>query len=82
MIAKINTLEDVHIFAEQLIGEGLNFHPDDDFNDYVNLVTNKASYNKIEADVRNKLMDECFEICKKNNIDIYKLMMKHLQPKG
>lgn len=35
MITKIETSEDVKIFAKQLIQEGVSFYPDDDFNDYV-----------------------------------------------
>ena len=36
MIQQITTIEDVETFAQQLIAEGLNFHPDDDFLNYVN----------------------------------------------
>ena len=37
MITKINTAEDVKTFAKQLISEGTSFHPDDDFNNYINM---------------------------------------------
>lgn len=41
MINDIKTVEDVKLFAKQIIGEGVSFHPDDDFNDYVNFKTNE-----------------------------------------
>lgn len=41
MIIKINTVEDVKTFAKQLTSEGISFHPDDDFNNYINMETEK-----------------------------------------
>ena len=46
MIIKIETTEDVKAFAKQLIAEGVSFHPDDDFNDYVNFKEDKPTYTK------------------------------------
>ena len=65
MITKIETADDVKAFAKQLIAEGVSFHPDDDFNDYVNFEENTPTYTKEEADVRNDLMNKCFEVCEK-----------------
>ena len=76
MITKIKNTKDVFAFAKQLVIEGLSFHPDDDFNDYVNYKTKKPSYTKKEAKIRNKLMDQCFAVCKKNNVDIYRTMLE------
>jgi hypothetical protein len=76
MITKIQTSEDVKIFAKQLIAEGISFHPDDDFNDYVNIKENVSFYSQEEADIRNELMNNCFEICEKTGIDIYDLMLE------
>ena len=78
MINKISTIDDVKKFARQLTSEGLSFHPDDDFNDYVNFKTNEPSYNKVDADFRNELMNQCFYVCEKENIDIYEIMMNEL----
>ncbi|OXA93792.1 hypothetical protein [Flavobacterium hercynium] len=78
MITKILTIEDVKQFAKQLTAEGLSFHPDDDFNDYINFTTNTPSYTKEDAEVRNELMNECFEICEKEGVDIYEIMMEEL----
>ena len=65
---------DVTVFAKQLVREGINFHCDDDFNNYVNLETNKKTYTKRQANFRNSLMEQCFTTCKKNGIDIYDVM--------
>ena len=53
MITKIETADDVKAFAKQLIGEGVSFHPDDDFNDYVNFKEGTPTYTKEEAELRN-----------------------------
>jgi len=74
MITQIQTSEDVKAFAKQLIEEGISFHPDDDFNDYVNYKVGTPSYSKEEADVRNELMNSCFEVCEKEGVDIYEIM--------
>lgn len=76
MITKIQTTEDVKAFAKQLIAEGVSFHPDDDFNDYVNFEENTPCYSKKEADLRNELMNNCFEVCEKEGIDIYDMMLE------
>jgi hypothetical protein len=54
----------------------VNFHPDDDFNDYINLETEKPTYTKDEADFRNELMNQCFAVCEKNGFDIYDTMIE------
>ena len=76
MITQIQTSEDVKAFAKQLIAEGVSFHPDDDFNDYVNFKENKLCYLKEEADLRNELMNNCFEVCEKEGVDIYDIMLE------
>lgn len=76
MITKIETTEDVKAFAIQLIAEGVSFHPDDDFYDYVNFKENKPTYTKEEADSRNELMSICFEVCEKEGVDIYDVMLE------
>lgn len=76
MITEILTIEDVKQFAKQLIAEGLSFHPDDDFNNYINFKTNERSYNIEEANLRNNLMNQCFEICENEGVDIYEVMLE------
>lgn len=74
MLAQINNPADVIAFAKLLIEEGTNLHPDNDFNDYINLKTHQSIYTKAEADLRNELMNQCFSVCNKNGIDIYDSM--------
>lgn len=76
MVTKIKNTNDVIAFAKQLVKEGINFHPDDDFNDYINLETKEPSYTNGNAKRRNKLMNQCFAVCKKNNVDIYDTMLE------
>lgn len=78
MVTKILTIEDVKKFAKQLTAEGLSFHPDDDFNDYINFTTQTPSYGPEDAELRNELMNECFDVCEKERVDIYDVMMEEL----
>ena len=76
---KINTIEDVKLFAYQLVNEeNLSFHPDDDFEDYINTVTGLPVFSKEEAERLNQLMNCCFDICEQNGADIYDLMSEPL----
>jgi len=74
MLKEINNLDDVRLFAEQLIQEGTNFHPDDDFSSYINLKTGLPIYTKSEANLRNELMEKSFKACEENQTDIYDFM--------
>ena len=74
MIDSIKNVNDVREFAYLLVKEGTSFHPDDDFHDYVDLESGDTCYTESEADHRNKLMEECFEICKNEKVDIYDVM--------
>lgn len=83
MLKEIKKVSDVRKFASLLTEEGINFHPDNDFSDYINLKTRKPSFSRIEIAHRNSLMDQCFDVCKKNNVDIYTLMCSvYLQKSG
>jgi hypothetical protein len=75
MIDKIEKIDDIKLFAKQIINEGVSFHPDDNFNDYVNLKSNAAIYTKEEAEKRNELMNQCFVLCDKEGFDIYEIML-------
>ena len=76
MLKEIKSIGDVEAFAKQLIDEGLSFHPDDEFNDYISLKDNKRSYTAEEAESRNELMRQCFDICENEGVDIYDLMLE------
>ena len=73
MIQQIQTIEDVKEFFQCLLDEDLNFHPDNDFNDYINGQTRLPTYNKAEVQIRNDLLDQAFIICDQSNVDIYEL---------
>lgn len=53
--------------------ESLNFHPDEDFTNYINLESELPSYTEEEAKFRNKLMEDCFTVCIRENVDIYSI---------
>lgn len=79
MITEIKTLQDVQTFAQHLTKkERLSFHPDDDFFDYINIKTRERFYTDEEAKLRNKLMDDCFNVCKQENAEIYDIMYPSL----
>jgi hypothetical protein len=75
MIKAINTISDVEQFAKHLVQvEKLSFHPDDDFRDYVTNA-NQPFYTTQEAELRNKLMNECFDVCEKEKVDFYGVVL-------
>lgn len=76
MLPQIKNLNDVQLFAKALVAEGLNFHPDEDFFNYVNTKTGVPAYSAEEAGLRNRLMDQCFDVCHKEGVDIYDTMLE------
>jgi hypothetical protein len=79
MIASINTISDVEQFAKHLVQvEKLSFHPDDDFKDYVTN-SNQPFYTTQEAELRNKLMNDCFEVCEREKVDVYGVLLKAIE---
>ena len=76
MIKTVDCLQDVKSFVRTTIKEGVNFHPDDDFNDMVNFESKLPFYSKNEATERNKLNEQCFEYCELNNMDYYSVALK------
>lgn len=76
MITTINTIDDVKVFVHALMDEGLNYHPDDDFDNYVNLQTGNPSYTPEEVLLRNQLNHQCFQICEAAGLDIYDISME------
>ena len=76
MIVEIVDLKDVSVFFHDLFEEGVNAHPDDDFNEYINTETNQPTYTHDEAAFRNDLMIKSFKICKISDVDIYDLMQE------
>lgn len=80
MIQSINTIEDVKNFLNQLNAEGLNFHPDNDFADYINTDTEESTYSEEDANLHNNLMSQAFDVCEQFNEDIYRLSLEIFFP--
>ena len=76
MILEINSVADVQTFFNELLAEDLNFHPDDDFSNYINGETRLPTYTKEEAKLRNYLLDQSFAACKHDGADIYELCIE------
>ena len=75
MLTEIIKIEDVKLFAFQLINEeNLNFHPDNDFSEYINMDKNEPLYSIEEIKMRNQLITKCFDVCEQFHEDIYELM--------
>ena len=68
----IKSVEDVKAFFHHLVDERkVNFHPDDDFADYVSYEEKTPTFTKEEVEVYNRLMEESFNVCNNSNVDIY-----------
>ena len=76
MKTQINNLSDVKAFSKALIMEGTNFHPDDDFRNYIIIDSGKPAYTLQDAEFRNTLMDKCFSVCANEKVDIYDIMLE------
>jgi hypothetical protein len=74
MMLEIKNLWDVETFMKQLIAEGTNAHPDEDFNNYINIKSGEPSYTAVEVILRNALMEQAFEVCEAKGVDIYDVM--------
>lgn len=73
MINKVESIEDVKTFFNQLHEERLNFHPDDEFPAYINLETGEQSYTPDEIIIRDTLLAQAFDVCDKEDEDIYEI---------
>jgi len=79
MMKSIHTISDVETFFSYLLHEeSLNFHPDEDFKNYINLETALPSYSPEEAELRNSIMICCFEICENEGVEIYDIGLQLL----
>ena len=78
--SKIATIDDVKEFFHHLVSErNLNFHPDDRFEDYVSCGDGSNTFSQEECSVYNRLMDESFDVCEKNGVDIYAIGLELMQ---
>jgi hypothetical protein len=76
MIQEINNMEDVKTFFHDILKEGINAHPDELFENYVNIETGEQIFTTEEADFRDKLMEKSYSICEEIGIDIYDTMQE------
>ena len=73
-ITNIESIKDVRMFAHALCrDENLCFHPDDSFSEYVDENGNNC-YTREECEERDRLMEQCFDVCMENKVSIYRLM--------
>lgn len=76
MFSDIFTVQQAEEFMRQLVREGTNAHPDEDFNNYIHMATGLATYTAGEAAARNRLMEQCFGICEAAGLDVYNIMQE------
>lgn len=75
----IRTIDEVKCFAKYLVNDlEVNFHPDEDFSNYISLETSEQTFNLEEQEVGNRLMDESFDVCEKEGADVYEVMGEYL----
>lgn len=61
---RIDSVDDARQFFRYLYrAESLCFHPDDNFNGYVNIETGQPSFNAEQVLKFNALMTQAFEVC-------------------
>lgn len=76
----ITSVADVKAFFHHLVDERkVNFHPDDDFADYISLDDQTPTFSDDEVILYNRLMEESFDICEVAGVDIYNLGIQQLQ---
>ncbi len=76
----ITTIADVKAFFHHLVNERkVNFHPDDDFADYISVKEGTPTFTKDEVAVFNRLMEESFVVCEASGVDIYELGLEELE---
>ena len=77
---RIKTVKDVETFFHHIVFERkVNFHPDDMFEDYVSCEGGINTFTIEECAIYNRLMDESFAVCEKEEVDIYEIGLEELQ---
>ena len=77
---RITSVNNVKEFFHHLVNErNLNFHPDDIFEDYVSCDDGSNTFSQDECAVYNRLMNESFDVCEKNGVDIYAIGVDTMQ---
>ncbi len=69
----INNVDDVRKCFHYIVEErNVNFNPDDMFEDYMS-VDGSNAFTPEECEIYNRLVEEAFKICDKENVDIYEI---------
>lgn len=69
----INNVDDVRKFFHYIVEErNVNFNSDDMFRDYMS-VDGSNAFTPEECEIYNRLVEEAFKICDKENVDIYEI---------
>ena len=69
----INNVDDVRKFFHYIVEErNVNFNTDDMFRDYM-LADGSNAFTPEECEIYNRLVEEAFKICDKENVDIYEI---------
>ena len=76
MIHDINTAQDVELFIEGIAQEIDNFHPLMDFTSYVYPGTHTMRYTAEEAEIRNRQLDRCFDVCAGYTTDFFTCLLQ------
>ena len=75
----INNVDDVRKFFHYIVEErNVNFNPDDMFRDYM-LADGSNAFTPEECEIYNRLVEEAFKICDKENVDIYEIALNILK---
>ena len=78
----INNVDDVIKFFRYIVDErNVNFNPDDIFEDYMSADGTNA-FTPEECEIYNHLTKECFDICEKEEADIYEIAFELLNYKN
>lgn len=77
----INNVDDVRKFFHYIVNErNVNFNPDDMFEDYMS-ADGTTAFTPEECEIYNRLVEEAFKICDKENVDIYEIALDILKKK-
>jgi hypothetical protein len=70
----IRTIEDVEQFFEYLTKTlHLNFHPDTDFSEYINIENGDNTFSPHDVKKLNSTIAQCFQVCETAHKDIYEI---------
>lgn len=77
----INNVDDVRKFFHYIVEDrNVNFNPDDMFEDYM-LSAGTTAFTPEECEIYNRLVEESFDICEKEEFDIYEIGLDILKKK-